>query len=128
MAAPSIVFPGPLPSTPVPKATVVQPPALSQDGTLQAMGELRCDGGAAQTTSAQAADTAAVLSLTRDAAHHLGSALTLKEMLQQLHKHVNGQRNEALRRLSFFHCRQAEGEILNEFYVRLKQASGNIDL
>lgn len=41
MAAPSTVFPGPLPSTPVPKATVVSPPTLSKDATLQAFKEWR---------------------------------------------------------------------------------------
>lgn len=52
----------------------------------------------------------------------LSSSLTLWEVLERLQEHVKGQRNEALRHLSFSQCRQAEGEKFNYFYVRLKQA------
>lgn len=55
---------------------------------------------------------------------HPGSA----PLVQRLHKHVKWQRNGAFRRLSFFQCRQAEGEKFNEFCGRLKQAEYEVDL
>uniref|UniRef100_A0A0P4VQ24 RNA-directed DNA polymerase n=2 Tax=Scylla olivacea TaxID=85551 RepID=A0A0P4VQ24_SCYOL len=132
----------PMPSTPVPKATVVPPPPLSQDATLQAFKEWRQQWEdyavmvdlQKQPQPKQLIQLRACLSseLRRTLEVSLGvppgSTLSLTEVLERLHEHVKGQRNEALRRLSFFQCRQAEGEKFNDFYVRLKDASDEIDL
>ena len=56
------------------------------------------------------------------------STLTLGEVISRLHEFVRGQRNEALRRLAFSQCKQAEGEKFTDFYVRLKQVADEVDL
>lgn len=100
-----------------------------------AMDGLCSDDGLAQTAPAQAADTVTILPLTKDAANargRLGCApllsLDLEGTAGAPPRACEGQRNEAQRRLSFFQCRQAEGEKFNNLYLLLKQASDEIDL
>ncbi|KAK4289628.1 hypothetical protein Pmani_037421 [Petrolisthes manimaculis] len=129
-------------STPVPKATVVSPPALSQDVTLQAFKEWRqqWEDYAVMVDLHKQPQPKQLIQLRSCLSPEMrrtlevslgvlpGSSLTLREVLECLQDYVKGQRNEALRRLSFSQCRQAEGEKFNDFYVRLKQAADEIDL
>ncbi|KAK4321176.1 hypothetical protein Pmani_008004 [Petrolisthes manimaculis] len=129
-------------STPVPKATVVSPPALSQDVTLQAFKEWRqqWEDDAVMVDLHKQPQPKQLIQLRSCLSPEMrrtlevslgvlpGSSLTLREVLECLQDYVKGQRNEALRHLSFSQCRQAEGEKFNDFYVRLKQAADEIDL
>ena len=56
------------------------------------------------------------------------ATLSVSDVIARLRDHVRSQKNEALRRLAFSQCKQAEGEKFNDFYIRLKQAAEEVDL
>ena len=56
------------------------------------------------------------------------SSASVEDVLSVLQAHIKGQNNEALRRRAFSSCKQATGETFDEFYVRLKSASEEIDV
>ncbi|XP_068246481.1 uncharacterized protein [Palaemon carinicauda] len=56
------------------------------------------------------------------------STMLLDDVLAHIETYINGQLNEALCRLAFTQFKQAEGESLTDFFVRLQQLSEETDL
>ena len=130
------------PTTSLPKAAVQPPPALLQDVTLRQFKDWKqqWDDYAimvdlhslpqpkqlVQLRSSLSAEMRRTLEVSLGVAPD--STLTLMEVMNLLHDFVRAQKNEALRRLTFSQCKQAEGEKFIDFYVRLKQAADEVDL
>ena len=72
------------------------------------------------------------LEMNRLLEHNLGippdSSMPLADVLTKIETYVKGQHNEALRRLAFTKCKQAENESFTDFFVRLQQLSEEVDL
>lgn len=64
--------------------------------------------------------------------HTLGippdTQLSVTEVLDSLQSYFKTSRNEALRRRELLCCKQAEGETVNDFYVRLRNQAEEVDL
>lgn len=56
------------------------------------------------------------------------TASSVQEVLDMLEAHVKDQTNEALRRRELFSCRQAVGEKIDEYYVRVKGLADAVDV
>ena len=53
---------------------------------------------------------------------------SVDEVLDSLQSHFKSLRNEALRRRELLCCKQAKGETVSDFYVRLKNLAEEVDL
>ena len=56
------------------------------------------------------------------------STQPVNEVLDILQTHIKSQRNEAIRRWELFTCKQMEGESFDDFYVKIKRASEEVDI
>ena len=126
----------------LPKATVQPPPVLQHDATLRQFREwkqlwddytvmveldkLSQPKQLVQLRSALSSEMRRTLEVSLEVLP--SSTLSVNDVIARLRDHVRSQKNEALRRLAFSQCKQAEGEKFNDFYIRLKQAAEEVDL
>ena len=126
----------------LPKAAVQPPPVLQHDATLRQFREwkqlwddytvmveldkLSQPKQLVQLRSALSSEMRRTLEVSLEVLP--SSTLSVNDVIARLRDHVRSQKNEALRRLAFSQCKQAEGEKFNDFYIRLKQAAEEVDL
>ena len=125
-----------------PKVTVNLPPALAIDATFRQFSEWkqRWQDYSVMVELDTLSQTKQLIQLRgclsvemrRVLEHNLGvspdSALPLDDVLAKIEDYIKSQQNEALRRLAFSKCKQAEGESFTDFFVRLQQLSEEVDL
>ncbi|XP_063591351.1 uncharacterized protein LOC134768457 [Penaeus indicus] len=130
------------PTPPTPRATIQPPKALTADASPQQFREWKREWSdyavlvdlVSLPLSKQHIQLRMCLTaeMRRVLEHKLDvpadTTCSVEDVLAKLETHIKNASNEALRRKAFSECKQADGESFDDFWIRLKILSQEIDL